>query len=152
MNQTFLTTVRFDRTQGNGQIKKVTENYIVEAVSYKEAEERITTYMQPYLNGDFEIKQIKQVAYNEILESDDAEYWWESRINIITIDEKTTKEKKTKIKLLVSADNLHDAMKNTQEKMKDSMSDYTEISIRQTNITDVYFYEKNQERDNSDRP
>lgn len=142
MNQTFLTSVRYQKMQENGQNKKVTENYIVEAISYKEAEQRITEYMLLYASREFEIKQIKQVAYNEIVESNDAAYWWESKINLITVDEKTAKEKKTAIKLLVSADNLQEAMKNTQQQMKDTMSDYTEIAIKQTNITDVFFYEK----------
>lgn len=150
MNQIFLTSVRFDQVQENGQTKKTTENYIVEAISFKEAEERITEYMQPYVNGDFSIKQIKQVSYNEIVENNDGEYWWEAKINLITIDEKTAKEKKTAIKLLVSADNLQDAMKATQRNMKETMSDYTEVSIKQTNIKDIYFYYEKEKDNNRD--
>ena len=66
----FETRVRYDKTMEDGRDKKVTEQYVVEALSFSEAEKRITEEMSHYVSGEFGVKAIKLAAYSETFFSD----------------------------------------------------------------------------------
>ena len=65
----FETTVRYERQTEDGQ-KKVSEVYVVDALTFGEAEETITKEMEPFATGEFEVKAISPAAYGEIFFSD----------------------------------------------------------------------------------
>lgn len=56
--QWFETKVRYDKTMEDGMPKKVIESYVVDALSFGEAEERITKEMSVYISGEFNVKQL----------------------------------------------------------------------------------------------
>lgn len=60
--------VRYERTMENGMTKKVTELYLVDALSFAEAEGRITNEMEPYISGEFDVVTIKRTNISEIVE------------------------------------------------------------------------------------
>ena len=76
--------------------KKVTEQYVVDALSFSEAEARIMEEMSHYISGEFEVVEIDRCVFKEIFFSDAemADKWYKSKLQFITIDEKTEKEKK----------------------------------------------------------
>lgn len=93
MNRYFECGIRYEKLLENGMQKKVTEQYIVDALSFTEAEQRITKEMGCYINGDFEVVTEKITNYSEVIPSDNAEAdrWYKVKINIVTIDERTDK-------------------------------------------------------------
>ena len=139
----FLCKVRFEKMLENGMQKNVTEPYLVDAISYTEAEARIIKEMEPYISGEFTVSDIRRANYSEVFPSDDmsADKWFEARLEFVTLDERSGSEKKTRIKILVQAADLRDAMKNIEENMKGTMADYNAISIKETAIMDIYPYE-----------
>ena len=138
----FLCKIRYEKTLENGMNKKVTEPYLVDALSFTEAEARIIEEMAPFISGEFTVSDIKRANYSEVITSDNisADKWYDCKIQFITLDEKSGAEKKTAARMLVQAADLTDAMKNLTDAMKDSMADYNAVCIKETAIMDVYRY------------
>ena len=125
-------------------VKKVTEPYLVDALSFTEAEARIIEEMAPYISGEFSVADVSKARYSEIFFADDdinASYWYKVKLAFITLDEKTGSEKKTFTNVLVQAPDFRDAVRRLDEGMKGSMADYIIVSVAETPIMDVYPYE-----------
>ena len=135
----FETKVKYDKTMEDGQPKKVIESYVVEAMSFGEAEEKITEEMSAYISGEFDVKAITPTTYGEIFFSENTndDRWYKTKLQFITIDEKTEKEKRSSIYYLVQAASLNGAVKNIEEVMGTTMNDYVIAAINETKIMDV---------------
>ena len=136
----FLCKIRYEKTMEDGLQKKVAEQYVVDAVSFTEAEARITEQMAGYISGEFEVVEIDRAVFKEIFFSDDdmADKWYKAKLQFITIDEKTEKEKKASVYYLVQAASFEDARKNIDEVMGGTMIDYVISSVSETSIMDVF--------------
>ena len=140
----FECKIRYEKVMEDGLQKKVTENYVVDALSFSEAEERITEEMSSYISGEFDVADIKKAAYGEIFFSDDemADKWYKTKLQFITYDEKTDKEKRSSLTYLVQAGSFNGAVKNIDEAMGGTMIDYVISSVAETTLMDVYEYKK----------
>ena len=128
----------------DGLQKKVVETYTIDALSFTEAEQRIMEEMSSYIRGEFNIKDIKIAPYKEIFFSDEdmADRWYKTKLQFITIDEKTEKEKRSNVNYLVNAGTLNGAVKNIDEVMGGTMIDYVIASVAETTLMDVFEYGK----------
>lgn len=142
MNNWFLCKIKFEKLNENGIKRKVTEPYLVDALSHAEAEARIIKEMEPYLNGEFTVSGIVPAKFSEVFHSEDttADRWYKGKLAFITIDERSGQERRTSTNVLVQASDLRDAVKRLDEGMKGSMSDYIISSVSETMIMDVYPY------------
>ena len=140
----FECKVRYEKTMEDGTIKKVTEVYVVDALSFSEAEKRITEEMSSYVSGELEICNLKIAPYKEIFFADSdfdlADEWYKAKLVFITIDEKTDKEKKTSVNYLVNAGSFNLALKNINEIMEGTMIDYQTCNLTETKIENVFEY------------
>ena len=136
----FECKIRYEKTMEDGMQKKVTEAYVVDALSFSEAEERIIEEMSSYISGEFTVTDIKKAPYGEIFFSDQemADSWYKAKLQFITLDEKTEKEKRTSVSYLVQAGSFNGALKNLEEVMGGTMIDYTISSIAETTLMDVF--------------
>ncbi len=142
MNTWFECKIRYEKTMDNGMNKKVTEPYLVNALSFTEAEARIIEEMTPFISGEFTVSDIKRANYSELFprEEEAADRWFKCKLVFITLDEKSGAEKKTSTQVLVQAADLRDAVKKLDEGMKGTMADYKIASVAETAIMDVYPY------------
>lgn len=126
--------------------KKVSENYVVDALSFSEAEERIIEEMSHYISGEFDVLDIKKAAYKEIFFSDvdTDDKWYRAKLQFITIDEKTDKEKRSSVTYLTQAGSFNGAVKNLDAVMGTTMVDYVISAVSETTLMDVYEYKKSQ--------
>ena len=140
----FECKIRYEKTMEDGLPKKVSEVYVVDALSFSEAEERIMEEMLPYNLVDIEIVDVKIAPYREIFFADDnlADQWFKAKLSFITIDERSNKEKRTSMMYLVNAGNISSAISNIDEVMRGTMIDYVTTSISATKIFDVFEYKK----------
>lgn len=134
----FECKVRYDKLMENGLQKKVNEPYLVDALSFTEAEARIIEEMTPFISGDFSISAVKRTKISEIFFDDASDKWYLVKVNFITIDEKTATEKKTSTLILVAANSFREALDNFMEGMKGTMADFEIASIVETPLMDVY--------------
>ena len=144
----FECKIRYEKVMEDGLQKKVNENYVVDALSFSEAETRITEEMSAYISGEFEVADIKKAAFKEVFFTDDniADKWYKAKLQFITIDEKTEKEKRSTVTYLVQSGSMNGAMKNIDEVMGGTMIDYVVASVAETTIMDVYEYGKSNDK------
>ena len=136
--QWFECKVKYDKTLETGAVKTVTEPYLVDALSFTEAEARITEEMQPYISGEFTVSAVRRVNLSDIFYNQSGDHWYKVKTNFITIDEKTAVEKKTASFQLVQASEFKEALDVFMEGMKDTMADFEIASITETMLMDVF--------------
>lgn len=141
MHNWFTCKVSYEKTMENGMLKKVTEPYLVDALSFTEAEARIIEEVQPFISGEFKIAGINRAHYAEVFTDNTGDRWYKVRIRFFTLDEKTGIEKQTLAKMLVQASTLKEALANFEQGMKGSMMDYVVIEVSETQLMDVFPYE-----------
>ena len=136
----FECKIGYEKTMDDGLQKKVSEQYVVDALSFTEAEATIIEEMSSYISGEFEVKDIKKATYKEVFFSDApaADKWYKSKLQFITIDEKTEKEKRSNVYYLVHGSSLKDAVKNIEEVMGTTMIDYVISAVNETQVMDVF--------------
>lgn len=127
--------------------KKVNELYLIDAMSFTEAESRIIEEMKQFISGEFKVKAIKLANYREYFNNDNeyADKWYKVKANFITVDEKSGKEKRSGWYALVKSDSTVNAEKYFHERMKGTLSDYIVESVSETALMDVYTYETDSE-------
>ncbi|MDE6267902.1 MAG: DUF4494 domain-containing protein [Muribaculaceae bacterium] len=134
----FECKVRYDKMMENGMQKKVTEPYLVDAMTFTEAEARIIEEIRPFLSGEFSISAVKRTKISEVMRDDSADKWYMVKVGFITIDEKTAAEKRSVTQMLVAGSDFKNAYDNFMEGMKSTMADFEIVSIAETLIMDVY--------------
>lgn len=138
MHNWFECKVSFEKIMENGMQKKVTEPYLVDALSFTEAEARIIEEIRPFISGEFTITDIKRARLSEIFFNENGDRFYRIKIYFITLDEKSGAEKKTAASMLVQASTLKEAIDILDEGMKGTMADYTIASVVETPLMDVF--------------
>lgn len=137
INKYFEVKVKLQKTMEDGQQKKVSEQYVVEAAIFGEAERRIAECLKPYIEGEFEVTDIKIAGYGQIInDNQDADKFFKAKVSFITLDETTGKEKKTSELYLVQSDTLESAESDVKSFLNDNNT--TISSISETAILDVF--------------
>lgn len=133
--------IRYEKTMDDGIRRRVTELYIVDAVSFTEAEYRINENLKPYIH-DFEVVAEKITGYTDIVRKGaDGGKWYKVKNNLVSLDEKSGKEKKMPVYLLVEAKDIDDARATLENFMKGTISDWQCESIQETKILDVFTFD-----------
>lgn len=134
----FECKVRYDKMMENGVVKKVNEPYLVDALSFTEAEARIIEEQTPFISGDFSVSAVKRTKISEIFRDDTADKWYLAKVAFITIDEKTAAEKRTVSQILVAGSDFKGAYDNFMDGMKGTLADFELVALTETPLMDVY--------------
>lgn len=134
----FECKVRYAKMLETGMQKTVNEPYLVDALSFTEAESRITEELAPFISGDFTVSAVKREKLSEVFYDETGDKWYKVKFNIITVDEKTAVEKKTSVVTLVQAANFQAAVDNFMEGMKGTMADFEIAAVTETALMDVF--------------
>lgn len=136
----FECKVRYDKTLETGLLKKVTESYLVDALSFTEAEERFLQEIEPMMSGEYSVSDIKRAKISELFESIDTtdDKWYKAKVAYIAYDEKKGVEKRTNQIMLIQAKDLRVAVQNLDKGMRGTMGDWDIISIAETPIMDIF--------------
>jgi len=141
----FDCVIKYERTAEEGRIEKVKESYIIDALSFTEAEARMTEYIRPFINGEFSVSAVKRAKINEIFWNDEGDKWFKSKVNFISLDEEKGVEKKTAVTMMVQANDIKEALDGITDGMKGCMADYEIYSIICTELVEVIKYEEEEE-------
>ncbi|MDR2840173.1 MAG: DUF4494 domain-containing protein [Paludibacter sp.] len=139
-NQWFECKVKFDKNAEDGKIIKVNDSYLVNALSFTEAEARIIEEMKPYISGEFEVSNIKRVKIQELFENEQGGNWYRAKIELITFDDEKNIEKRTPLAYYVCASTIKDAHEGIVAGLKNTMADYEIVTLTKTAITDIFKY------------
>lgn len=131
-------SARLHRMMENGQTKKVTEQYLVEALSMSEAEAIVTEKLTPFAGDNLTVSATRESNVSEIFYNEHCDKWYRVKSAFVTVDEKSGKEKKAMFHYMVQATDFQNALNNFLDGMKGIMSDYEIISIAETKILEVF--------------
>ena len=142
MKKWFLAKIRYEKTDEKGMTRKVTEPYLVDALSFTEAEARIIDNVKDFITGEFSVTALKWESVSELFTSDKEcdDKWYKIKVAYITLDEKSGKERRTYAYMIVQSSDTANAEKRLHEGMKGTLADYLVMEVKETQIVDVYPY------------
>jgi len=134
----FNTIVKYEKTGDEGKIVKISESYLVDALSFTEAEARIIEEMRPFISGEFITTTIRRARINELFANPNGDRWWDCKVFFISLDEEKGIEKRTASKMMVQANDIDEASAELKKGMAGSMASYVVAGITETPILDVF--------------
>ena len=140
MHNWFQCKVKYEKNAQDGGIVKTSEAYLVDALSFTEAEERINEEMRPFISGEFLVSDIKREKVNELFANEAGDRWYRSKLNFISLDEEKGVEKRIATTMYAQASSVKDALEVIEKGMKGTLADYEIAAITETNIMDVFPY------------
>lgn len=138
----FEAKVKYMKVNEEGREKKVNEAYLLDAMSYTEAESRIMHEMEALISGDYYISSLKKSNITELVPSEDEtdDRWYKAKVAIIDADEVSGKEKSSYQYYLVAAGNIDRALENLKKSLSTYVVPYEIASIADTQFMDVFPY------------
>lgn len=140
MTNWFECSINYEKMQENGTQKKATEPYLVDALSFTEAETRIIEEMKPYIAGEFTVKSIKRAKISELFLDKEGDKFFKVKVSFVTLDEKSGNERKTSTYMIVQSLNIESARMRIEEEMKGTLSDFVIEELKETKLMDVFPY------------
>jgi hypothetical protein len=140
MQTWFECKVKYTKVTESGKEQTVTENFLLDAVSFTDAETRITRQMQEMVKGEFSVTDIKKSRIGEVFPYDMGEWWFKATINLVTVDEEAGKEKKMRTYYLVMADDIKQALERLDESLSYLVVPYVVSALAVSTIVDVFPY------------
>ena len=140
MKNWFQVKITYDKTLDNGSIKRVSELYLLDALSWTEAEAKAIEEVKQFIDGDFSIADIKRYKFSELFLSDEGGKFFRAKVMLVMLDEMSGTEKLISAYMLAQAHSIEEAQELIKEEMKDSMSDYFIAEVKETRIVDVFEY------------
>jgi len=139
----FECKISYEKMMENGVQKKVTEPYLVDALSFTEAEARIIEEIKPYISGEFTVMDIKRARIAELFFNESGDRYYKFKVFFITLDEASGAEKKTAAQMLAQASDIKEAISVLENGMKGTLADYVIASVSETAIMDVFPFSTN---------
>jgi len=140
MQTWFECKVKYTKVTESGKEQTVTENFLLDAVSFTDAETRITRQMQEMVRGEFSVTDIKKSRIGEVFPYDTGEWWFKATINLVTVDEEAGKEKKMRTYYLIMADDIKQALERLDESLSYLVIPYVVSALAVSTIVDVFPY------------
>lgn len=135
----FEVVCRYDKTQENGSVKKSNEPYIIDALSFTEAESTAVEKVTPYAGGEMQVRSIRRTPIAEIINPDGDKFFL-AKVSFVTLDEKTGAEKKSVSQMLVGGADIDGAKAQLEDAMRGTVSDWELASLAETNIVEVFLH------------
>ena len=141
MQTWFECKVKYTKVTESGKEQTVTENFLLDAVSFTDAETRMIRQMEQMVKGEFNVTDIKKSRIGEVFPYDSGEWWFKATINLITVDEEAGKEKKMRTYYLIMADDIKQALERLEESLSYLVIPYVVSAMAVSTIVDVFPYE-----------
>lgn len=152
MNNWFTVKVKYTKQMDNGALKRVSEPYLLAAMTFTDAEARIYEELGSVIRGEFNVVGISRTEIHDIFAYDDADVWYKCKVVYESADSDSEKAKKVTQNFLVSADSVKEAYERIKESLKGLMVDFQIPSIMVSPIVEIFPYTENLDREISRRP
>ncbi len=152
MNNWFTVKVKYTKQLDNGALKRVSEPYLLAAMTFTDAEARIYEELGALIRGEFAVTGIARTEIHDIFAYDDAEVWYKAKVKYENFDADSEKSKKVTQNFLVSAHSVKEAYERLQESLQGLMVDFEIPSIIVSPIVEIFPFQENLDREISRRP
>ena len=130
----------YERQADSMGMKKVTESYLVDALNFTEAEERVIKEVTPFVSvGELEVVNIRPMRLAELLLDEESDKYYRAKVDLTTIDS-AGQERKVGTAMVVQADSLLEGTTSLLAHLDSGVSAYELVSIGELDILDVYQY------------
>ncbi len=137
--------VKYLKIDQGGYERKVNDNYLLDAISFTDAEARIFQKMQEITSAEFQVMNIKKSNITEVIPGETGEWWYKAKISLVTVDEEAGKEKKVNQYILIMADDINQALKRLEDGMAYMLVPYVATSMQLSTIVEVFPYDNDEE-------
>ncbi len=152
MNNWFTVKVKYTKQLDNGALKRVSEPYLLAAMTFTDAEARIYEELGQIIRGEFNVVGISRTEIHDIFAYDDADVWYKCKVRYESMDADTEKAKKVNQNFLVSAESVKQAYERIQESLSTLMVDFEIPSIIVSPIIEIFPYAEELDKELSRRP
>ncbi len=152
MNNWFTVKVKYTKQLDNGALKRVSEPYLLAAMTFTDAEARIYEELGAVIRGEFAVTGIARTEIHDIFAYDDADVWYKAKVKYENFDADSEKSKKVSQNFLVSAHSVKEAYERLQESLQGLMVDFEIPSIIVSPIVEIFPYQEDLDRELSRRP
>lgn len=136
----FITKVKYNKTNEEGLLKAVSEQYLVDAYTFTEAEARIYEQLENTIIGDFDVTDISKTNYTDVFFYNDSSIWHKCKVQYHIADETSGKEKKVTQYMLIEANTVKEAYDRIYESLNNMLVTFTVPDVIETKIIEVYNY------------
>ena len=147
MNSWFTVKVKYTKQLENGSFKRVSEPYLLAAMSFTDAEARIFEELGSAIKGEFSVTNIARADYHDIFQYDDSEVWYKCKVSYESVSDDGDKAKKVSQNFLVSASSVKEAYDRIQESLSTLMVDFEIPTITVSPIVDIFPYNEEMDRE-----
>jgi len=152
MNMWFTVKVKYTKQLENGMFKRITEPYLLAAMTFTDAETRIYEELDSIIRGEFDVVSIARTEVHDIFMYDDTEVWWKCKITYEASELHSEKTKKISQTFLVSAENAKEAYERICESLSTLLVDFSVLSIIYSPIVEIFPYREDLDRELERRP
>jgi len=152
MNNWFTVKVKYTKQLDNGALKRVSEPYLLAAMTFTDAEARIYEELGQIIRGEFNVVGIARTEIHDIFAYDDADVWYKCKVRYETMDADSEKARKVNQNFLVSAGSVKEAYERIQESLSTLMVDFEIPSIIVSPIVEIFPYAEELDRELSRKP
>lgn len=142
MNTWFKVKVKYTKQLESGSFKRVSEPYLLSAMTFTDAEARIYEELGSFIRGEFSVMGITREDIQDIFQYDDADSWFKCKISYDNIDDDGDKKRTVTQNFLVSAKTVKDSYERIEESLETLMLDYQIISIIASPIVEIFPYKE----------
>ena len=150
MNTWFTVKVKYTKQLENGAFKRVSELYLLAAISFTDAEARIYEELGDIIRGEFAVLSITKTEFNDLFQYEDSDTWYKVKISFQSATEDSDREKNVTNTFLVSAQSTAQADERIRESLSTMLVDFVIKSVIESPIVDIFPYVEELEKDFSD--
>lgn len=143
----FTVKVKYTKQLENGTFKRVSEPYLLAAMTFTDAEARIYEELGSIIKGEFDVVGISRTEIHDIFAYDDADVWYKCKVTYENQDADSDKVKKVSQNFLVSADSVKEAFDRIKESLSTLMVDFLIPSIIVSPIVEIFPPTENLDRE-----
>ena len=144
MNNWFTVKVKYTKQLENGTFKRVSEPYLLCAMTFTDAETRIYEELGQIIRGEFNVVGISRTEIHDIFHYEECDVCYKCKITFesegSSADGEVEKKKKVAQNFLVTANSVKDAFDKLKESLSTLMVDYLIPSIIVSPIVDIFPY------------
>lgn len=144
MRTWFLCKVKYAKENEEGLLKNISEQYLVDAVSFTEAEAIIYDRLGSQIRGDFQVTSLSKSNIVDVFFFEDADIWYKCKVSYLVSDGDSGKEKKVTQYMIVTASDVKEAYDRIQESLSNMLVSFRVPDIVESPIVEVFPYEKDE--------
>ena len=146
MSNWFTVKVRYTKQLDNGALKRVSEPYLLSAMTFTDAEASIYEELGAVIRGEFNVTGISRTELNDIFAYDDTGVWYKCKVVYDNLDADTETTKKVSQNFLVEASSVKEAYERLTDNLKGMLVAFQIPSVMVSPIVEIF--SKGEEQDN----